>query len=249
MYQESMFFWMTLSCVIAVYNEEKFLPYSLPTITDPLFNEVVMVLDRCTDSSGAMVDKVKDERFVLVSKEVQDWANPCAEAKNLACSTAMGDLLMISDADIVLDIDSVRRATELFEEDEIDAVVFTYKQYSLFGPFLSKIKDVWVNLLWKVISKSGFMPTRSGIYMIRKDVAIIPDADAEYDYVQQTLRTRPLHTKTVHLRPKRSRETQMLRGRARGRLAQYSTLKMIIMSILQLEPYRFVGFLEGRRQK
>ena len=237
---------MKLSCVVAVYNEEKFLPYSLPSLTNTVFDEVIIVLDRCTDDSEKLVKEAMNERFVLLHKNNQHWKNPCAESKNVGCSWANGELLMISDADIILDISAVKRAIKLFEKEEIDAVVFTYKQHSLFSPFSSRIKDVWMNLLSKLIRIIGLQPTRTGIYMIRKEFAIIPDVEAEYDYVQQNLRTHPLHTKTLHLRPKRSKEAQIQRGRARARLAQYTILKTVIMSILLLEPYLFTGFLMER---
>jgi hypothetical protein len=83
--------------------------------------------------------------------------------------------------------------------------------------------------------------------MMKKDVAIIPDIEAEYDYVQQKLRTVPLQSKTVHLRPKRSREAQIERGRARAKMVQYSMLKTLIMSLLQLEPYLLMSFIRERK--
>lgn len=235
-----------ISCVVAAYNEESFLPYSLPTIKNTVFDEVVFVLDRCSDDTEKLVRGVMDERFILFHKDRQDWKEACAEAKNTGCLLANRELLMISDADVVLDIDAVKSAIEIFKDLEIDIVVFTYRQYSLFGGFLSRVKDEWVNLLWGLIRRSGFQPTRSGIYMIRKELANIPDLAGEYDYLQQKLRTFPIQTRTLHLRPKRSREAQIQRGRARASLAQYSKLKTLIMSVLQLEPYLFAGFITGR---
>jgi len=234
------------SCVVAVHNEEKFLPYSLLNITDAVFDDVIFVLDRCTDDSEKLVKGVMDKRFVLYHKNRQDWKEACAESKNVGCSLAMGELLMISDADVILDIGAVKEAIELVAKKEIDAVVFTYRQYSLFGTILSRIKDEWINLLWMLIRKSGFQPIRSGIYMIKKELAVIPDLAGEYDYLQQQLRTFPIQTKTLHLRPRRSREAQIQRGRVRACLPQYTKLKMLIMSILQLEPYLFAGFLMER---
>lgn len=249
MYQESMFFWMTLSCVVAVYNEEKYLPYSLPMIGDPLFNEIVIVLDRCTDNSEAMVNKVRDGRFLLQYKDSQLWENPLAEAKNMGCSTATGDFLMITDADFILDVDAVNRGRELLLDDPMcDAVVFTYNQYSFYSSVFHRIKDIWINLLWKLIRRGGFMPTRSGIYLIRKNSAIIPDKPSEYDYLQRNLRTTSITSRSLHLRPKRSKEDQYTRGRTRSQLAQYSLMRTVIMSILLLEPYLLTGYLEGRQR-
>jgi glycosyltransferase involved in cell wall biosynthesis len=103
---------------MAIYNEEKFLPYSLPPVADSFFDEVVVVLDRCTDNSERMVKGVMDTRFVLFNKSGQDWKYPCAESKNTGCTLANGELLMISDADVILDVDAVKRAIELFDEED-----------------------------------------------------------------------------------------------------------------------------------
>jgi cellulose synthase/poly-beta-1,6-N-acetylglucosamine synthase-like glycosyltransferase len=230
---------------MAIYNEEKFLPYSLPNIVDPVFNELVFVFDRCTDKSEELVKGFMDERFVIFHKDKQEWVNPCAESKSVGVSLANKELLMISDADVILDIDSVKKAIKLFEKD-IDAVVFSYNQYSLSGTIFNRIKDEWINLLWRFIRKSKFQPTRSGIYMIKKEMAIIPDLTGEYDHLQQTLRTFPINTKTIHLRPRRSKKTQIQRGRVRSNLPQYTAFKTLITSLLLLEPHTFVGFLMGR---
>ncbi len=189
-----------------------------------------------------------DERFSLFHKTRQGWIHPIAEVKNLVCSLASGDLLLISDCDVILDIEAVKQAITYFEDEDIDAVVFIYKQHSLFGSMFNRIKDVWINHLRTLISRSGIQPNRSGIYMIRKEYAVIPDLPSEYDPLQMNLRTVPIQTKTLHLRPKRSRESQMQRGRSRAKLAQYSLMKTIIMSILQLEPFLLKGFLLEMRR-
>lgn len=237
----------SLSCVVAVHNEEKYLPYSLTNISNSVFDEIIFVLDRCTDASEKIVKTIRDNRFYLLHKNQQTWNEGCAESKNMGCLYAIGELLMISDADVILDIVAVRKAVEYLKKRDIDAIIFTYRQYSIFGTVLDRIKDEWMNILWKLIRKCGLQPPRSGIYMIKKKVANIPDLPNEYDNIQQKLRIIPISTKTLHLRPRRSPNELFQRGRLRAQLPQYSKLKIFIMSILQFEPNLFVGFLRGKK--
>ena len=174
-----------LSCVIAIHNEEKYLPYSLLYLSNSIFDEVIVVLDRCTDNSERLIRKITDDRFVIIQKKVQTWENGCSEAKNIGCERSTGDVIMITDPDVILDINSVKKAMDILKENnKIEIIVFIYKLYTLFSNF-ERIRDEWLNLFGKITRKLKIQPVRSGIYMIRKPLAVIPDTVGQYDVLQQ----------------------------------------------------------------
>lgn len=232
---------MKVSCVLPVHNEEAFLQYSLPSLKSAGFNEVVAVLDRCTDNSKLLLEKYGDETFKLITKNRQTWHDGCSETKHLGCLHADGDLIMISDADIVLDRNTVKKAVEKLQKD-MDVAIFLYRQYSLRGGVRERFRDELQNLLAKIVRRLKLQPTRTGIYMAHKNVLKIQDTAGQYDFLQQASRAVTLNSHTLHLRPRRSKQAQLKRGRLRARLPQYNFWKVLLMSMLLLMPYMIVGY-------
>lgn len=240
---------MQVSCVVAVHNEAEYLPCSLPSLLDSRFDEVVFVLDRCTDKSEQLIHACHDGRFKTIVKPTSSWNNPCAETKSYGVENAAYDLLMMSDADIILDTATVDRAVETFQRNGDTCLInFSYKQYSLWGSVWQRLTDEWTNLLGWLIRKLNVQPKRSGIYMIKKQHAHLADHPSEYDELQQKHPTVQVESNTVHLRPRRNKGAQIARGRSRASLPQYSLVKTLLMSVLLLQPYMFSGYLQARRQ-
>jgi glycosyltransferase involved in cell wall biosynthesis len=234
-----------VSCMMTVCNEEKYLPYSLPVLTCNVFDELVVVLDRCTDSSEQLIREYADAR--IVTKHVMLGEHPLAEAKAYGCAQAYGRYVMVTDADIILDVGAVAEASQLLDaKPDVNIVCFTYRNYSLFGGVFSRVKDEWINLFGKVVRHLKLQPLRTGIYLMRRDLQI-PQCESEYDYLQQIYATVAIETDTLHLRPQfGSKKKQLLSGAARARLPQYNLAKMLLASILQLQPYLLVGYLYRR---
>lgn len=208
-----------------------------------------MVLDRCTDHSEQLI-RAYNGAAKLVMMLTTSWFNKAAEAKTYGCSHAKNKYIMMCDADMILDVDAVPKAVKILEtKNDVDIVCFTYKCYSLFANVLFRIKDEWVNLCGKIIRKLGVHPTRTGIYLMKNDSAVIPDCESEYDFMQQKHGTVVIETKSLHLRPGFSKEKQLESGRSRAVLPQYNLLKVLVPAFLQFQPYLLVGYLHARNHR
>lgn len=162
-----------LCCVLAVHNEEKYLPYSLQSISD-LGCKVVVVLDRCSDSSETIVNHCLSNAEIFC-KQRSEWSYSCAEAKRVGCEIAkkMGaKIILMSDADVIIDVHAVKKGLELISV--FGCVAFGYKQYSLFGSVFLRIVDEIQNLFNNVSHKLGVHPLKSGIYLVRAENAMQP---------------------------------------------------------------------------
>ena len=239
---------MKLSAVVAIHNEAAYLPYSLPMLKHPLFSELVFILDRCTDGSERLLKANADHRFRLVHKRRQQWQDSCSEAKHLGCQLASGDVILMTDADVVLDIPSIVQAVHILAHDNtVDIVVIAYRFHTLFS-LRERLRDEWLNLLGTMIRWVKLQPIRSGVFLMRKTVArmaYIFDTVGQYDFLQQTCSCVALITHTLHLRPKRDKHSQLRRGGLRRKLPQYSLLKMLLVALLQAQPSLLLGYVQN----
>ena len=62
---------MKVSVVMAVHNEAQYLPYTLFPLTQIDFDEVIFVLDRCTDNSQQIIEgaNIKNMKVLLLIGE------------------------------------------------------------------------------------------------------------------------------------------------------------------------------------
>ncbi len=244
---------MSLTWVLAVHNEALYLKYSLRDIPKSV-DHVVAVLDRCTDNSAKIISSQHfNSTFCIVNKSWAEWTNTCAEAKNLGVDLADGDLILQADADMVLDEFALWVAKDFLNgrfgtyTPPFDVCVINYRQYSLFGSWRDRMKDEAANLFAHVTRLLGIHPNRGGLYVARRRVAHLDDVPSEYDFLQQKARVWTINSKTLHLRPRWDKQSQLSRGRARARLPQYPFWKILLSSIMQFQPYMFVGFIQAKK--
>jgi len=234
-----------VSCVLPIHNDAKYLRYSMPTLLKSSFKEIVVVLDRCSNGSEDLIQKFGDDRFKVVLKNNTLWKNSCAEAKNIGCSKANSPLIFHCDADIILDLEALEKAKSLLRRhSKLNAVTFSYRQYTLDGSFFERIRNEWTNLMASISRKTGIQPGHSGIYLIRKEWANLSDHFSEYDLTQKKVNFVQIETDTLHLRPGYSKTKQFIRGKTRVALRQYGILKMLLSTILGLQPYMLVSYLK-----
>jgi len=241
---------MKLFCVLAVHNEQKYLPYTLESLKK-LDCPVVVVLDRCLDSSENLIKRhIQKVKFVF--KDVSHWKNSCAEAKSLGCDIAKklgANLILITDADISLDVEAIQKAKRILESSKYDIIVLPYKQYSLYGSFMSRISNQIQNLFTSINRKLRMQPIRFGIYIGKANSINLEDFVSEYDVLQQKVSTTWIQSKNLHLRPKLDIASQIKRGIARQQLPQYTWLKMLISSLFTFQPFTLVGYFKGKTKK
>jgi len=70
---------MRASAVVAVHNEEKYLPYCIMALCGSPLYEVVFVLDRCSDRSLEIIEGVDFPfRLKVIELKEKQWLFPTA---------------------------------------------------------------------------------------------------------------------------------------------------------------------------
>jgi cellulose synthase/poly-beta-1,6-N-acetylglucosamine synthase-like glycosyltransferase len=91
---------MVMDLIMAIHNEEKYLPMSLRGLEHVPITRFTAVLDRCTDSSEATVRKHFPNADVI-KKDIVKWKNTYAENLQLGFQHSTSDIVCIHDADIL----------------------------------------------------------------------------------------------------------------------------------------------------
>lgn len=123
--QPEMTEWPRLSVVLAACNEEDTLEPALRTLLTTTYPalEIVVVNDRSTDGTGAIVDKVaaEDPRIVPVQLDAlpTGWLGK-VHALERGTEIASGELLLFTDADIHFGPLSLERAVAKLQREQLD---------------------------------------------------------------------------------------------------------------------------------
>lgn len=114
-----------VSVVIAARNEERNLEHALQSVLRLDFPglEVIVVEDRSTDATGAILDRLADQhsqlRVIHVTELPTAWLGKC-HALQTGAAQATGPWLLFTDADIVLAPAALRRAVAWAESQQLD---------------------------------------------------------------------------------------------------------------------------------
>ena len=234
--------------ILAVHNEEEYLPYSLASLKDCDVDRLILVFDRCSDGSSRVVSTSWTRPVLAIHREFKgSWRNSCAEAKAVGLNHADSDFVFMTDADLSVDCVALREAKVLLEHDLFEVVFLVYRQYSLFGSWTQRVRDEWINLLNILIRRLKIHPTRTGVYLVRNDSIYLTDHPSEYDEATRQLRSTFIRSRSLHLRPRYDVASQKARGRARAIMPHYGLVKVLLSSLIDFQPFMFVGYLEARR--
>ncbi len=114
-----------VSVVIAARNEERNIEHALGSVLAQRYGplEVVVVDDRSTDSTGAILDRMAAAgarlRVVHVAELPPGWLGK-NHALHLGAAEAAGDYLLFTDADVVMEPDTLARAIGYMRAEGID---------------------------------------------------------------------------------------------------------------------------------
>jgi cellulose synthase/poly-beta-1,6-N-acetylglucosamine synthase-like glycosyltransferase len=148
-----------VSILIAARNEERNIEAGITSILSQDYpnREIVVVNDRSTDATGAILDRLAarhmDLKVVHVKELPQGWLGK-NHALQLAASAASGEIFLFTDADIVMDPTTLRRAVYYLEDRGFDhltvaprlvvpgflASITVSVMTMFFGPFLKPWK-------------------------------------------------------------------------------------------------------------
>ncbi|MBU8897468.1 glycosyltransferase family 2 protein [Corallococcus sp. H22C18031201] len=176
----------TVSLVVAAYNEasciEQKLENSLALDYPADRFEVLIGSDGSSDGTDALVGQCRDERVRL---------SPAPRAGkttvlNRCIPTARGDIVLLSDANTMIDAEAVRRIVRHFEDPEVGAVCGKLKLYnptkqdyeeSAYWSYESLIK-LYEGRRGAVVGANG------GLYAIRRTLfTVLPPATIVDDFV------------------------------------------------------------------
>lgn len=247
------------SVVMPVHNEERLLPYSLPSVYQLNPDELVLIFDRCEDKSLQVAIRIaklfnftSKTKFINLNEASPDWKFRTAFVRRRGYKIAKNNIILNTDADNLLD-EKIRKYLNLVGKSNIGMISFSRKQYPpTFQHFVAKL----ISILPKNIGfrKAGF----SGLYAFSKKAWQDTEKEAsaknvikaedthlhlsmlqKYDY-------RFVKTNTIHLRPREEPTTHYLRGIMYWKLKRNPLWKAVLHSIIYFRPFMLVGYLHAR---
>jgi len=238
---------------MAVHNEAEYLRYSLPALRRIPFNELIFVLDRCTDNSEETIRESGFQNSQIVFKEEQHWINPIGETFQTGFDRARNDLVFALGADLILTSRALSMAEDLMKKPRVGSVFFGFTQRSVQG-IRRRIHEEYINFLKRYLLDRASpyrMEFTTGVYCFRKCLGKLRDVPAEYDDLHNQIRARGYEVVylpdagIIHLRAGLSKEKQIWHGRERARLHE-PLMKVALHSIINLKPWTLITFLRCR---
>lgn len=247
---------MKFSVVMPIHNEEKYLPYSLPSIFRLKPDEVLLIFDRCTDKSMEITKKIAEElgyfkktKIIKLDEASPDWKFRVAFIRRYGFRIAKNDTILNTDADTVLDKKIIEHIP-LIGKNGIALISFSRTNYPLtFQNFIAKLVSTF-------IPKIGF----TGIYAFSKKAWLeTEDQEAAKKIVRaedthlhlsisKKYKTMFIKTNTIHLRPEEKASRHFIMGVTRWTVKHDSLWMTIIRSIVYLRPLLLAGYLHARFQ-
>jgi len=245
---------MRISGVMAVHNDSSYLRYSLPALKRIPFDEIIFVLDRCTDNSEGIIRKVALENSEIISKKKQHWRNPISEAFQLGFDTARNDLVFALGADLIFTSHALAITEDLMKNPKVGSVFFSFTQRPIRGT-RRRVHEEYINFL-KHFLLDRVSPYRveftTGVYCFRRTLAKLRDVPAEYDDLHRQIRARGYkaiyvpHAGIIHLRAGLTREKQIWHGQVRAELRE-PLMKVALHSIINFKPWTLITYLRCRQ--
>jgi glycosyltransferase involved in cell wall biosynthesis len=156
---------LEISVVIPVYNEQENLGKCLEAVYQSKYPpcEVIVVDDCSTDDSLAVA-----ERFPCRVIKLQE-KHGAARAKNRGAEEAKGDIIFFTDADVLLEGDTLSLMVENFADPQISGVVGLLGEDARYSNFCSDYKNLWMHYTYARLSaNTGAFYTSAAA--IRRDV-------------------------------------------------------------------------------
>ncbi|MGQ0543306.1 MAG: glycosyltransferase family 2 protein [Blastocatellia bacterium] len=157
-----------ITVIIPVYNGGKFLHRCLDAIFTSTFRSFdVIVVDDCSTDDSAEISRSKGARILTTAKQ----SGPAA-ARNLAAETALGEVLMFVDADVVVKPETLEKVAERFKQQpEISALFGSYDDEPSEKNFLSQYKNLQHHFIHQN-SSSDASTFWSGLGAMRRNIFI-----------------------------------------------------------------------------
>lgn len=119
---------MKISCVIASYNQQEFLPEAVESALNQTvsFDEIIIVDDGSTDSSLEIAQKYTTYKSVKVISQVNKGL---ASARNTGVMNAVGKYILFLDSDDQLLENCLEKLMEKIQETDADVISPSFKTF------------------------------------------------------------------------------------------------------------------------
>lgn len=118
-----------ISIIIPVYNKEKHLSECLESILNQTYEnfEVICINDYSKDKSGKIIEEYakKDKRLRIINNIKNEGAAP---SRNIGIDNAIGEYLLILDADDIFDKNLIKVAYNKCKEKNLDVLIYDYSR-------------------------------------------------------------------------------------------------------------------------
>ncbi len=245
---------MTLATiVVCAHNEEDYIEACLRSILNQRLPPrlIILVADRCTDGTVDIArGQLARTRFLIIEKNQSSWKNSISENLQLALNKAIGDALVVVDADMTLppnfletllpQLNTYASISGQVRTDpspgSLNRLVSGWETTYLFSPLGQQARGGA-----RAISLEA-LKTASGI---RDVYAWESDLDSRLRRlgfkVKVDRRVTVLHRRKMTLRHSISYQAQA--GRARRELG-VSPLRTLLHSMIRLRPFVIYGYLK-----
>lgn len=116
-----------VSVIVPVYNGEKYIEICIKSILEQSYDnlEVILIDDGSTDRSGQICDYFAERDTRILVFHIQNGG--VCNARNVGLKNMNGEYCILVDSDDAIHKDTLARAVELLETEELDCVIYKYK--------------------------------------------------------------------------------------------------------------------------
>jgi glycosyltransferase involved in cell wall biosynthesis len=242
-----------VTVLICAHNEESYIEKSLGGIlrqSSPP-TRIILIADRCTDETVAMAKRILPRNSIVMEKQKSMWQNSYAENLEIGRKNAVGEVLAIVDADILVPpLFLEKTSASYLEWASVSALVRTDPSQGL----MNRLVSIWErSYLFTPLGREARGGARSVSLRALAEVkgfrdVIAPDTDLDIRLKHHGKKVK-MDTGLValHLRKmsvKRSVFYQIRAGEARRQLG-ISPLRTLLHSIGRLRPFVLYGYLKA----
>ncbi len=242
-----------VTVLICAHNEESYIRKSLEGILRQSIPpaRIILVADRCTDGTVAASKSMLPRNSIVIEKRITLWKNSYAENLEIGRKNAVGEVLAIVDADILVPPSFLEKTSASCPEwASVSALVRTDPSQGLLNYLVSFWERSYLFTPFGREARGGArsisMRALAGVAGFR-DV-ISPDTDLDIrlkrygEKVKMDTNLIALHLRRMGLM--RSLFYQIKAGEARSQLG-VSPLRTLLHSIVRLRPFVLYGYLKS----
>lgn len=245
---------MRFSVVMPIHNEEKKLPFSLPSVFRLKPDEVILIFDRCNDNSQEIAKKLTSHfnyesrtKLIEMDEPTPEWHYRVAYLMRYGYKKSTNDIILTTAADIILD-KKIKYYLNNIRKNNIKFVSFGLKHYPL------NIQYFIRRLICLFFPRKGF----SGVFFFSKSAWLETEKE---ESVKKVLKAQDTHlflsikkkydtehiwTDSIHLRAREDPSDHYWRGIAFYHVANKSLGEVIVSSLIYLRPMMILGYLHAK---